>query len=92
VAMLQVREGQVLEIFGPGTAGHAITDPPVMAFEVEDVAEARAELLANGVELLGDIGSWNGFAWLYFGGPGGHVSAIKKTPPHGWEMAAQQQD
>lgn len=85
VAMLQVGEGQVLEIFGPDSTGRAMTDPPVMAFEVKDVVQAREELLANGVELLGDIGSWNGFAWLYFRGPGDHVFAVKTTPAAGWE-------
>jgi len=92
VAMLQVGDRQVLEIFGPGTAGRAMTDPPTMAFEVADVSAARAHLLANGVELLGDIGAWNGFKWLYFRGPGGHVFAVKQTPPNGWEANGQEQD
>jgi predicted enzyme related to lactoylglutathione lyase len=85
VAMLQVGERQVLEVFGPGTRGKELCTTPVMAFEVEDVANARAELVAHGVELIGDIGSWNGFEWLYFRGPGGHIFAVKKTPPDGWE-------
>lgn len=85
VAMLDLGEGQVLELFGPGTGGRALTSPPAVAFEVDDVAAARDELLEAGVEVIGDIGRWNGFEWLYFRSPEGHVLAVKKTPPPGWE-------
>jgi predicted enzyme related to lactoylglutathione lyase len=85
VAMLYAGENQILEIFGPGTEGRALTSPPAIAFEVEDVAAARDELVAKGVEVIGEIGAWNGFEWLYFRGPEGNVFAVKKTPPPGWE-------
>lgn len=88
VAMFQVGDGQLLELFGPGTGGRALTSPPVIAFEVDDVPAAQAELIAKGVEVIGDIGAWNGFEWLYFRGPDGHVYALKKTPPDGWEASA----
>ena len=52
-----------LEVFGPGTRGRELTSPPVVAFEVEDVAAAREELLLHGVGIVGDVGSWNGFEW-----------------------------
>ena len=86
VAILKVSDGQVLEIFGPATQGRKLTFPPIVAFEVEDVAAAREELLRQGIEVLGDIGSWNGFEWLKFRGPDGHVFAVQKTPPPGWEQ------
>jgi len=35
----------------------------VVAFEIEDVAAAREELLLHSVEIVGDVGSWNGFEW-----------------------------
>ena len=85
VAILKVSEGQVLEVFGPGTEGRKLTWPPVVAFEVDDVAAARDELLQHGVEVLGEVGSWNGFEWLKFRGPEGHVFALQKTAPTGWE-------
>lgn len=85
VAILKVSEGQVLEVFGPGTEGRKLTSPPVIAFEVDDVSAARDELLRHGVDVLGEIGSWNGFEWLKFRGPEGHVFALQKTAPAGWE-------
>jgi catechol 2,3-dioxygenase-like lactoylglutathione lyase family enzyme len=85
VAILKVSDGQVLEVFGPGTQGRQLTFPPIVAFEVEDVAAAREELLLHEVEVLGEIGSWNGFEWLKFRGPDGHIFAVQKTPPTGWE-------
>lgn len=85
VAILKVAPGQVLEIFGPGTEGRKLSSPPIIAFEVEDVAAARDELVQHGVEILGEVGSWNGFEWLKFRGPDGHIFALQKTPPSGWE-------
>ncbi len=82
VAMLRAGPGQIVEVFGEGsTRGKTLTTPPAIAFEVNDVMAARAELLAKGVELIGDVGSWNGHEWLYFRGPENYVFAIKKTPP-----------
>ena len=85
VAILKVSDGQVLEVFGPGTKGRDLTYPPIVAFEVEDVAAAREELLRHGMEVLGEVGSWNGFEWLKFRGPDGHIFAVQRTPPAGWE-------
>jgi len=80
---------QVVELFGDGTRGRALTSPPAIAFEVDDVAAARDELLVKGVEVIGEIGAWNGFEWLYFRGPEGYVFAVKKTPAD-WERATAQ--
>jgi catechol 2,3-dioxygenase-like lactoylglutathione lyase family enzyme len=88
VAILHAGGGQLLELFGPGTSGRSLTSPPAFAFEVEDVEAARQELIDQGVEVIGEIGRWNGFEWLYFRSPDGHVLAIKKTPPPGWELTA----
>lgn len=85
VAIIKVSDGQLLEVFGPGTQGREFTFPPIVAFEVDDVSAAREELLLKGIEVLGDIGSWNGFEWLKFKGPDGHIFGIQQTPPSGWE-------
>ena len=81
VAILTVGPGQQLEIFGGNHPGKQLTSNPVVAFEVDDMAAARSELLAAGVELIGDIGRWNGFVWQYFRSPDGHVFEIKTVPP-----------
>ena len=84
VAMLRAGPNQIVEIFGEGsTRGRALNSPPAIAFEVDDVVAARDELLAKGVELVGEPGSWNGHEWLYFRGPEGYMFVIKRTPEEG---------
>jgi catechol 2,3-dioxygenase-like lactoylglutathione lyase family enzyme len=79
VAMLRAGS-QTVEIFGEGsTRGKALNSPPAIAFEVDDVAAARAELVAKGVEVVGEIGSWTGHEWLYFRGPEGYLFVVKTS-------------
>ena len=84
-AILHIAEGQQLEIFGRDGPGKSRNSPPTVAFEVDDVVAAREELIAAGIELIGDVGHWNGFEWQYFRSPDGHIFEVKKTPPPGWE-------
>jgi catechol 2,3-dioxygenase-like lactoylglutathione lyase family enzyme len=79
-ALLNVAGGQQLEIFGREGRGKSLNSPPTIAFEVDDVAAARAALEDAGVEIVGDIGSWNGHEWLYFHSPDGYLFEVKKTP------------
>jgi catechol 2,3-dioxygenase-like lactoylglutathione lyase family enzyme len=80
LAILTVGPGQQLEIFGGDQPGKALTKSPVIAFEVDDMDSARSELLAAGVELIGDVGSWAGYQWQYFRGPDGNIFEIKTKP------------
>jgi catechol 2,3-dioxygenase-like lactoylglutathione lyase family enzyme len=81
VAMLRAGPGQILEIFGEGSVrGKPLNSPPAIAFEVDDVAAAHDELVANGVEIVGERGSWDGHEWLYFRGPENYMFVVKKTP------------
>jgi catechol 2,3-dioxygenase-like lactoylglutathione lyase family enzyme len=80
LAILTVGPGQQLEIFGGDHPGKVRTQHPVIAFEVDDMETARDELRAAGVELIGEVGRWNGYAWQYFRGPDGHVYEIKTVP------------
>ena len=77
VAILTVGPGQQLEIFGGDHPGKRLTANPVVAFEVDDMETARQELLDAGIELIGDVGSWNRFQWQYFRSPDGHILEIK---------------
>ena len=58
----------------------SLTRAPVVAFEVDDLDAASEELLAAGIELIGEVGRWNGFAWQYFRSPDGHIFEIKSSP------------
>jgi catechol 2,3-dioxygenase-like lactoylglutathione lyase family enzyme len=77
LAIFRVGPGQQLEIFGGDHPGKRLTGNPVIAFEVEDFAGARSELIAAGVELLGEPGSGAGYQWQYFRDPDGHIFEIK---------------
>jgi catechol 2,3-dioxygenase-like lactoylglutathione lyase family enzyme len=70
-----------VEIIGPDAEGlefqaATYTTGPVVSFVVDDLAAARAELEAAGVELLDDI-TWSrrlaDYGWFHFRGPDGNV-------------------
>jgi catechol 2,3-dioxygenase-like lactoylglutathione lyase family enzyme len=79
-AILRVAPGQLLEIFGREGRGKSLNTPPTIAFEVDDVAQAAHELVAGGAELIGELGSWNGYEWQYFRTPDGHKFEITSSP------------
>jgi catechol 2,3-dioxygenase-like lactoylglutathione lyase family enzyme len=79
-AILKTTSGQQLEIFGRDGREMELTRSPVIAFEVDDLESAREELLSAGIELIGEVGRWNGFAWQYFRSPDGHIFEIKSSP------------
>ena len=79
-AILKTASGQQLEIFGKDRREKQLTASPVVAFEVHDIEDARAELQAEGIELIGDVGRWEGYAWQYFRSPDGHIFEIKSSP------------
>lgn len=79
-AILKTPTGQQLEIFGRDEREKELTASPVIAFEVDDIEAACQELRAAGIELIGEIGHWNGFAWQYFRSPDGHIFEIKSSP------------
>ena len=87
-AILRVGPGQQLEIFGREGRGKTLNTVPTIAFEVDDVRAAAAELQAGGAELLGEIGSWKGHEWLYFKTPEGHIFEVKTSPAGKGEQGA----
>lgn len=80
-AILRTSEGQQVELFGRSGRGKSLNTPPTVAFEVGDVRAAQAELAAAGIEIVGEIGSWEGHEWLYFRSPDGYLFEIKSRPP-----------
>ena len=81
--ILRLPSGQQVEIFGAEGRGKSLNSPPTIAFEVDDIAEARDALVAAGIEIVGEIGSWNGNEWLYFRSPDGYLFEVKKSAPAG---------
>lgn len=79
-AILRTVNGDQVEIFGKDGRGKSQNSPPTVAFEVDDVAAARDSLVAAGIEIVGEIGSWNGHEWLYFRSSDGYLFEVKKTP------------
>ena len=76
------RPGQYDERLLPADAGGV-----TIAFGVVDLVEARAELVAAGVEIVADM-VWaaeafgnpqlEGFGWLFFRGPDGNIYAVQQ--------------
>ena len=78
-AILKTECGQQLEIFGNDKGDKGLTRSPGVAFEVDDLESACEELRTAGIEMIGDIGRWNDFAWQYFRSPDGHIFEIKSS-------------
>ena len=73
VVMFQLDDGSLFEIFAPNVraGGHPETGV-VAGFHVSDVAGARAELAAAGVE-VSDLFTSGPGAWTYFRAPDGNL-------------------
>ncbi len=77
ISVFELPSGQLFEVFGPGSDYHELMKTPTIAFDVEDVAQARVELEAKGVEFVTEIeGTAEGDAWCYFRGPNGFLYEI----------------
>lgn len=80
-AAYQLPDTSLVEVFHPSSRYAEHHDGrPVAGFLVDDVAAARAELEAAGVELVGPIESSEGFAWQYFRGPDGNLYEVTSGP------------
>jgi predicted enzyme related to lactoylglutathione lyase len=74
MAVFKTRNGDTVEVFGPGDADHRhFTTGPVVGFEVDDIEAARREVEAAGAELIGSVEQGGGMAWAHFRGPEGFV-------------------
>ena len=86
-AMLQLPEGDrdFVEVFAHDHPGASFySTGPVVGLLVDDVDQARAELDAAGVEILGPttwLESMDGYGWFYVRAPDGNVYAIMQDSP-----------
>ena len=73
---LSLQSGDRVQVFAPGHPYFEFAKVPVALFEVEELRRARAELLAAGIEIVGDIERDSNWEWLHFHAPDGNVYAL----------------
>ena len=81
LAVFDLAGGDRIEVFDSAT-GESYMTGPVVGFLVEDVAAARAELEARGIEFLSPIQSGAGSSWSHFRAPDGNVYELTALPGH----------
>jgi catechol 2,3-dioxygenase-like lactoylglutathione lyase family enzyme len=74
IGIFKLPTGQLFEIFGPGNRYQKLMNGPGIAFDVDAIDTARAELESKGVKFVSEIerGS-HGDAWTFFEGPDGYL-------------------
>ena len=81
-AMLQLPDSDrdFVEVFAPDHPNAALySTGPVVGLLVDDIEQARVELEAAGVELIGPsewLQSMDGYGWFHVRGPDGNIYAI----------------
>ena len=65
-----------VQVFGPDHPYFGFAACPVALFEVEDLRGAHAQLVAAGIELVGDIDQDNNWEWLHFRAPDGNLYGL----------------
>ena len=83
--VLDAKNGDAFEIFKPDDEAHDVYPHPAIGFLVDDVAEARAEMEAAGIEFIGEVHAGDfpetwGDAWSHFRAPDGFVYCIVSRP------------
>jgi catechol 2,3-dioxygenase-like lactoylglutathione lyase family enzyme len=81
VSVLRLEGGEWIEVFGPRDPHYREFDRGLaVEFLVDDVAEARAELEALGIEFLIENHGWGDYVWTHFRGPDGNVYGLTSGP------------
>lgn len=82
-AVFDMPNGDRLEIFGTESPHNTFMTHPVAGFLVDNIATARAELEATGIEFIGPIHTGtDGYAWTHFRAPDGFVYELTLFPGH----------
>jgi catechol 2,3-dioxygenase-like lactoylglutathione lyase family enzyme len=77
IASFQMSDGTRMELYRPEEEFHAFfTTGPVVAFLVDDVDVARAEMEAAGIRFIGPIQRAGNASWNHFRAPDGTVFEI----------------
>jgi len=75
----EMPSGQLFEVFGPENRYYRLHTCPVLAFQVEDVREARTELESRGLQFETEVEGDESEAWTYFRGPDGYLYELWQT-------------
>jgi predicted enzyme related to lactoylglutathione lyase len=80
--VFQLPNKDQVEVFGSsGPNQHFVPDSPVCGFLVDDIEQARNELIQAGIELIGPLRRVpNGYAWQHFRGPNGTMYELTSDP------------
>lgn len=82
-AVYELPNGDVFEVFGPDSSYNEFMTHPVAGFLVDDIAAARAEMEAKGIEFLGPIeGDNEDYKWTHFRAPDGFVYELTYSTAH----------
>ena len=75
----EMPSGQLFEIFAPESRFYRLHACPVLAFQVEDVRQARQEMISRGVVFETEVEGDGSEAWTYFCGPDGYLYELWQT-------------
>jgi len=78
----RLADNTLLELYGPGDKFHAFfATGPVVAFRVDDFANARQAMADAGVKFIGEMQTADGVSWQHFHSPDGTIlEVIGPTP------------
>jgi len=79
VVQFEMPSGQLFEVFDPESRFYRLHACPVLAFQVENVREAREYLAARGIVFETEIEGSDSEAWTYFRGPDGYLYELWQT-------------
>ena len=79
LVQFEMPSGQLFEVFGRKNRYYQFHACPVLAFQVENVREAREEIESRGVEFVTDVDGNESEAWTYFCGPDGYLYELWQT-------------
>jgi catechol 2,3-dioxygenase-like lactoylglutathione lyase family enzyme len=80
-AMIDLPNGDRFEIFGADSDSNTFMTHPVAGFQVDDIAAARLEMQAAGIEFIGPVhAEEDGYAWTHFRAPDGFIYELTYIP------------
>jgi hypothetical protein len=83
MAVFQLPDGDIFEVFDAQVFNDESMSHPVAGFLVDDIAAARAEMEARGIEFIGPIhGEDDDYKWTHFRAPDGFVYELTYSTAH----------